>query len=100
MKGSCLLLVAFRTSSRVKPNALRRSRPGLGRYLTNAEVNGLFLLSPSEAVDPAFAAKAISVFGLFGSTLANPRPTARAPIVRFMVLSNGLSRHAYRMTNR
>ena len=25
MNGSCLLLVAFRTSSRTKPNALRRS---------------------------------------------------------------------------
>jgi hypothetical protein len=37
--------------------------------LTSAAVNGLFLLSPSDAVDPAFEAKAISVFGLVGSTL-------------------------------
>jgi hypothetical protein len=44
-------------------------------------VKGLFLLSPSDAVDPALAAKAISVFGLPGSTLASPRPIARDPIV-------------------
>src|SRR5882724_2227604 len=100
MNGSCLLLVAFRTSSRAKPNALRRSRPGLGRYLTSAAVNGLFLLSPSDAVDPAFAAKAIRVLGLVGSTFANPLPTARAPIVRFMVLLKGLSRQASRITSR
>ena len=41
---------------------------------TSAAVNGLFLLSPSDAVEPAFDAKAISVFGLLGSTLARPRP--------------------------
>src|SRR5476649_2520635 len=95
-KGSCLLLVDFKTSSRVKPNTRRRSRPGLARYLTSAAVNGLFLLSPSEAVDPALAAKATSVFGLFGSILASPRLTAREPMVRFMVWLNGLSRHASR----
>jgi hypothetical protein len=62
--------------------------------------NGLFFASPSEAVEPALAAKAIMVFGLVGSTLARPRPMARAAIVRFMVLAKGLSRQASRMTSR
>jgi hypothetical protein len=47
--------------------------------LTSAAVKGLLLLSPSDAVDSAFAAKAISVFGLVGSTLASPRPTSARP---------------------
>src|SRR5437879_13468720 len=91
MNGSCLLLVAFKTSSRVKPNALRKSRPGLGRYLTRAAVNGLCLLSPSDAVDPAFAANAISVLGLAGLSLASPRPVEREPFGRFRVLFTGLA---------
>ena len=33
---------------------------------TRAAVNGLFFPSPSEAVEPAFDAKAIKVFGLVG----------------------------------
>src|SRR2546428_9804335 len=79
MNGSCLLLVAFNTSSRVNPKALRRSRPGLGRYLTRAAVNGLCLLSPSDAVDPAFAANAISVLGLAGGALLRPPARGRPP---------------------
>ena len=57
----------------MKPKALRKSSPGFGRCLTRAAVNGLFLVSPSDAVDPAFAANAIRVLGLPGSTLARPR---------------------------
>ena len=34
-------------------------------------------MSPSEAVEPALAANAISVFGLPGSTFASPRPMPR-----------------------
>jgi hypothetical protein len=54
--GSCRLLVFFSTSSRTKPNALRTSRPGVVMCFTSAAANGLFLLSPSAAVDPALAA--------------------------------------------
>ncbi len=72
----------------------------MGRRSTSAAANGLFLESPSEALEPALAAKAIIVFGLVGSTLARPRPMLRAAIVRFMVLENGLSRQASRMTRR
>ncbi len=61
---------------------------------------GCFLESPSDAVDPALAAKAIMVLGLVGSTLANPRPIAREASVRFIVLENGLSRQASRMIKR
>src|SRR5262245_37634077 len=70
-----------------------------GRYSTSAEANGLCFESPSKAVDAAFAAKAIIVFGLLGSTLARPRPIARAAIVRFIVLAKGLSRQASRMNS-
>ena len=63
-------------------------------------MNGLFLPSPSEAVEPAFEANAINVFGLVGSTLARPRPTAREASVRFIDRVNGLSRHASRITSR
>ena len=63
-------------------------------------VNGLFLPSPSAAVEPALEANAIRVFGLVGSTLARPRPMAREASVRFIVRVNGLSRHASRMTRR
>src|SRR5882672_11702821 len=56
---------------------LRRSRPGFVTYFTSAAVKGLYLPSPSDAVEPAFDAKAINVFGLFGSTFARPRPRAR-----------------------
>src|SRR5215468_3795721 len=94
MNGSWRLRVSLRTSSRTKPNALRRSRPGRGRYFNSAAVNGLFASSPSVAVQPALAAKAISVFGLTGSTLASPRPTAREATTRRMAWRNGLSRHA------
>ena len=90
----------FSTSSRTKPNALRRSRPGFGRCSTSAAAKGLFFESPSDAVEPALAANAIIVFGLVGSTLARPRPIAREAMVRFMVLANGLSRQASRMTSR
>ena len=58
---------------------------------TSAAVNGLLVLSPSDAVEPALEAKAISVFGLAGSTLARPRPTERDPTVRFIVFAKGLS---------
>ena len=101
MNGSCLLLVAFRTSSRTKPNALRRSNPGVVKCSANAVAKGLdFVLSPSEAVKPAFAANAIMVLGLGGSTLARPRPMERRAIVCRMVLVNGLSRQASRMIRR
>ena len=63
-------------------------------------MKGLYLPSPSDAVEPAFAAKAISVLGLVGSTLAKPRLIPRTPIVRFMLLLNGLSRHASKMRSR
>ena len=67
--------------------------------LARAALNGLFLPSPSAAVDPAFDANAISVLRFVGSTFASPRPTARDAIVRFIVRENGLSRQASRMTN-
>ncbi len=60
----------FSTSSRTKPNALRRSSPGFGKCSTSAVANGLFLESPSDAVEPALAANAIIVLGVVGSTLA------------------------------
>ena len=47
------------SASRAKPNALRISSPGRVRCLSSAAENGLFLPSPSEAVDPSFAAKAM-----------------------------------------
>ena len=40
------------------------------------------------------------MFGLVGSTLARPCPIAREATVRFMVLANGLSRQASRITSR
>jgi len=54
-KGSCLLPVVFSTSSRTKPKARRTSSPGFVRWCDNAAVNGLFLPSPSAAVEPALA---------------------------------------------
>ena len=36
----------------------------------------------------------------YASTLAKPRPIVRDPVVRFIVLTNGLSRQASRMTRR
>ena len=67
---------------------------------TSAMVNGLFAPSPSLATAPALAAKAISVPETVGSTLARPRPIERLATVRFIVLENGLSRQASRMTSR
>lgn len=69
-------------------------------WLTRAFVKGLYFPSPSEAVEPAFEANAMSVFGVMGSTLAKPRPIAREASVLFIVLVNGLSRHASRITSR
>ena len=40
------------------------------------------------------------MFGLVGSILARPRPMLREATVCFMVLANGLSRQASRMTSR
>ena len=68
--------------------------------LSSAAVNGLCAPSPSSAVEPALAAKAISVSDDCGSTRARPRPIERVALVRFMVLTNGLSRQASRMTRR
>ena len=54
-KGSCLLPVVLSTSSRTKPKARRTSSPGFVRWCDSADVNGLFLPSPSAAVEPALA---------------------------------------------
>ena len=54
-KGSCLLPVVLSTSSRTKPKARRTSSPGFVRWCDSAAVNGLFLPSPSAAVEPALA---------------------------------------------
>ncbi len=54
--GSCRAPVSFITSSRTRPKARRMSRPGTVRFFRSAVVNGLWLPSPSSAVDPAFAA--------------------------------------------
>jgi hypothetical protein len=61
------------------------------RWSASAVANGLFFLSPSAAVEPARAAKAVRVLGRSGSTLARPWPIARWAMVRFMVLAKGLS---------
>ena len=92
--------MADSTESRTRPNAMRRSTPGVAMCSSRAVVKGLLLLSPSSATDPAFAANAISVSETVGSILARPRPTYRDATVRFMVLAKGLSRHASRMISR
>ena len=89
-----------KTSSRTKPNALRRSRPGLVRWLTIAAAKGLFLQVAVGCGRAGFGRKRDHRVRADGSTLARPRPIARDPIVRFMVLANGLSRQASRMTSR
>jgi hypothetical protein len=48
--------VASMTSSRTKSNNLRTSRPGVGRFLTKADANGLLIPSPSSAVSPSLVA--------------------------------------------
>ena len=65
------------------------SRPGEVRCYDNACVDGKFLLSPSAAVEPAFAAKAISMFGPVGSTLARPSRPRGSPPCASCLLENG-----------
>jgi hypothetical protein len=58
--GSCRGRVVSITSSRTRPSANLTSSPGVAMYFNSAAVNGLFLSSPSDAMDPALAAKATS----------------------------------------
>jgi hypothetical protein len=69
-------------------------------YFTRAVAYGLFLLLPSSAVSPAFAANAISVLEMAGSTLASPRLIDRDATVRYIESANGLLRHASTITTR
>ena len=98
--GLLFLPVPLMTSSRTRPNAMRKSRPGTVRFFNRAVVNGLCMPSPSAAVDPALAANAISVSVDGGSILARPRPMERVSLVRCTVRTNGLSRHASRIIRR
>ncbi len=77
--GSCRAPVLARTSSRTLPKAILRSRPGAVRCFSRAVVNGLCAPSPSFAVDPALAAKAMRVFDMAGSTPRGRGRTSAMP---------------------
>jgi hypothetical protein len=53
-------------------------------YFNNAVVKGLWVPEPSSTVEPAFAANAIKVSEVVGSTRAKPRPTDLLATVRFI----------------
>ena len=66
---------------RTKPNTFRRSRPGVAMCLIRADERAV-LLSLSDASN--LRCKAISVFGLVGSTLPDPA-TGTGSVVRFLM---------------